>query len=108
MRTISREEVKKKIAQDRNCTLVEALSMDDYDEFHLPGAISVPLQENFAQQIQKAIPDKNRTVIVYCLNAECDASPKAVRKMERLGYTNVYDYEAGKVDWKEAGLPIES
>ena len=50
---------------------------------------------------------KSRTVIVYCLNAECDASPKAVRRMEKLGYKNVFDYEAGKVDWKEAGLPVE-
>ena len=25
-----------------------------------------------------------------------------------MGYTNVIDYEAGKKDWIDAGLPIES
>jgi hypothetical protein len=44
---------------------------------------------------------------VYCYDTDCDASPKAARRMEDLGYQTVYDYEAGKVDWKEAGLPVE-
>jgi rhodanese-related sulfurtransferase len=107
MRTISREEVKRKLAQDGNVAVVEALPKDSYAEFHLPGAINVPFGDRFAKDIQAAIPDKNRTIIVYCMNAECDASPKAVKRMEKLGYTNVFDYEAGKVDWKEAGLPVE-
>jgi hypothetical protein len=25
-----------------------------------------------------------------------------------MGYTNVRDYEAGKKDWIDAGLPVES
>jgi rhodanese-related sulfurtransferase len=46
-------------------------------------------------------------VIVYCHDEDCDASPKAARRMDALGYQRVYDYEAGKVDWKQAGLPVE-
>ena len=38
---------------------------------------------------------------------DCPASPKAGQRMEELGYQNVFDYEAGKQDWQEAGLPIE-
>ena len=37
----------------------------------------------------------------------CTASPKAAQKMDELGYQQVYDYEAGKMDRKEAGLPVE-
>jgi len=47
-------------------------------------------------------------VIVYCMNSGCDASTKAAKKMEKLGYTNVLDYEAGKVDWHEAGMPVDA
>ncbi len=42
------------------------------------------------------------------MDEDCDASPKAAERMEQLGYERVYDYEGGKVDWQEAGLPTES
>jgi hypothetical protein len=29
-------------------------------------------------------------------------------KLAKLGYTNVRRYEAGKQDWIEAGLPVET
>ena len=32
-------------------------------------------------------------------------SPRAAWRLERFGYTPVYDYAAGKVDWMAAGLP---
>jgi rhodanese-related sulfurtransferase len=54
------------------------------------------------------VPDEDRDVIVYCKDADCDASPKAAKRMEQLGYRNVFDYAAGKEDWKIADLPEES
>jgi CBS domain-containing protein len=32
-------------------------------------------------------------------------SPRAAWRLERLGFTHVNDYAAGKVDWMAAGLP---
>ena len=32
-------------------------------------------------------------------------SPRAAWRLERLGFSPVYDYVAGKVDWMAAGLP---
>ena|SRR5437660_4022002 len=34
-------------------------------------------------------------------------SPRAAWRLERLGFTDVYDYVAGKADWFAAGLPRE-
>ena len=34
-------------------------------------------------------------------------SPRAAWRLETLGFTRVYDYEAGKGDWFAAGLPRE-
>ncbi|CAN5333640.1 hypothetical protein BH23ACT9_BH23ACT9_23380 [soil metagenome] len=47
-------------------------------------------------------------VVVYCSNAECQNSPQAARRLVELGYTDVYDYGAGKQDWIDAGLPTET
>jgi CBS domain-containing protein len=34
-------------------------------------------------------------------------SPRAAWRLEALGYSEVYDYVAGKADWLAAGLPTE-
>jgi CBS domain-containing protein len=34
-------------------------------------------------------------------------SPRAAWRLESLGFIQVYDYVAGKVDWFASGLPIE-
>jgi CBS domain-containing protein len=34
-------------------------------------------------------------------------SPRAAWRLESLGFTQVYDYVAGKLDWLAAGLPTE-
>jgi rhodanese-related sulfurtransferase len=108
MKKISREELKQKIENEDELKLVEVLGPKYYKKFHLPGAINVPIEEGFEEAIQTAVPDKTDPVVVYCYDKDCSASPKAARAMEELGYENVFDYEAGKTDWNDAGLPIET
>lgn len=109
METISRDQARSlvKDREQENVTVVEALPEEYFNKYHLPGARNVPLDENFDETIQQVAPDKSQPVMVYCADADCDASPKAAKRMEELGYTRVFDYEAGKVDWKEAGLTVE-
>lgn len=108
MRTIDRTELRRWIDEGREFALVEVLPPEAFRAFHLPGAINVPVhQKGFGAAIERAVPAKDRPVVVYCYDKDCDASPKAARRMEESGYQQVYDYEAGKMDWKEAGLPVE-
>lgn len=110
METVNREEAQTlvKDREQQNVTVIEALPSQSFEKYHLPGAKNVPLDDQFDETIQQAAPDKSQPVLVYCMNFDCDASPKAAQRMEELGYSNVYDYEAGKVDWKAAGLRVES
>lgn len=108
MQPIAKEELKQRLQREEPITFVEVLSQASFKEFHLPQAMNVPLGEDFEERIQQAIPDKHREVVVYCQNTECPASSTAAKKMDQLGYRHVYDYEAGKEDWKAAGLPIET
>jgi rhodanese-related sulfurtransferase len=106
MKSVDRNQVKELMRQHQDLTMVEVLPAEMYKEFHIPGAVNVPLGKGFDQLIETAVPDKATPVIVYCKDSKCDASPKAAARMEQLGYTQVYDYEAGKDDWRDAGLPI--
>lgn len=96
----------RRIGSGESLALVEVLAADQYRDFHLPGAVNVPLDERFDEAVQQAVPDMSSPVVVYCLDTDCEASAKAARRLEELGYQKVYDYTAGKLDWKEAGLPI--
>ena len=107
MQSIDRETLKHWLDEKRDVKLIEVLAEDQYRAWHLPGAINVPLGEDFDARIRETIPDRFTPVVVYCYDRACNASPKAARKMDELGYQKVYDYEAGKVDWKAAGLPVE-
>jgi rhodanese-related sulfurtransferase len=107
MTTVDRDQVKRMIDEDA-AMLIEVLDADRFEEFHLPGALNVPLSGDFDNDIQDVVPDKHEPVVVYCQDEKCDASPQAARRMEQLGYDRVYDYGPGKVDWKKAGLPVEA
>lgn len=90
---------------DEGAQLVEVLPAEEYAEEHLPGAINIPLKQldaNSAAQLDKARP-----VIVYCWDYLCDMSPRAAARLDSLGFEQVYDYAASKVDYLARGLPRE-
>ena len=106
MQFIKTDDLKKKIDSGEDFTLVEVLGPETFAEYHIPGAINVPVDDTFEDGIVAAVPDKNKLVVVYCVDIECHASAKASKRMDILGYTNVYEYHAGKVGWKAAGNEI--
>jgi rhodanese-related sulfurtransferase/CBS domain-containing protein len=85
--------------------LLDVLPRKEYDEFHLPGAMHSPLTELRPQRAAKL--DANKPTVVYCYDLECDLSPRAAALLVAFGFTDVFDYAAGKLDWAAHGLPIE-
>jgi rhodanese-related sulfurtransferase len=108
VKNILTEELRKRLDGGDAPALVEVLGADEFREYHLPGAINVPLSSSFQEDIQKAVPDKRRPVVIYCRDPDCHASPTAAHVMSaHLGYSEVYEYAEGKEGWKAAGLPVE-
>lgn len=90
---------------DRGAQIVEVLPAEEYEEEHLAGAINIPLKELDERSAGRL--DRGRPVVVYCYDVLCDMSPRAARWLEVLGFGEVYDYAAGKVEWSAYGLPME-
>jgi rhodanese-related sulfurtransferase len=104
---ITRDELRARLDGEESVVVIEALGPKYYEDAHLPGAINIPHTE-VDELAPRLLPDKSARIVVYCSNRECQNSPQAARRLVALGYENVYDYEEGKRDWIEAGLPTES
>ena len=101
---ITKNQLKEKLDNEANLKLVNVLPKENFEEKHIPGSLNIPVD-----QIEEKAPqrlDKNEKIVVYCANFECSASPKAAKKLEKLGYKNVYDYEGGIEDWQDAGFKL--
>lgn len=90
---------------ERGAQLVDVLGRNEYDDSHLPGAINIPLGK-LAEEAPRQL-DPSKPTITYCYDSLCDMSPRAAWRLEGLGFVDVYDYAASKVDWIGAGLPFE-
>ena len=60
---VERDEVRRLVEQE-HAQLVEVLPSEDYEELHLPGAISLPIKELDAKADQ--VLDRRRPIVVYC------------------------------------------
>lgn len=108
MQAIDRNNLQASLKTNPDLVLIEVLDEDEFKNFHLPYSVNIPLNKDFEANVTAAVPDKDKPVVVYCKDKGCDASEKAAKRIEVLGYSVVYDYEEGKDDWKDAGLPIAS
>ena len=99
----------KKHLQDGRSKVINVLAPEKFAEKHLPGSINVPEEgPDFIEQVQRQVPDKSTPIIVHCSSMDCQASTKAARKLEGLGYKEVYDFKAGLQGWQEAGNDFET
>ena len=80
-----------KMQQD-GALIVDIRSPQEYKEGHINGAISIPEYEIRRNAI-RVIPNKNQVIITYCGTGI--RSKNAMRILQRLGYTNVYNLYKG-------------
>ena len=86
----------------KNFYLVNILNKELFDDAHIKGSINIP----FSELTTKASNwNKNAKIILYCSNYMCLASGEGARQLNKLGFTNVYAYEAGMAEWYQEGLP---
>jgi rhodanese-related sulfurtransferase len=64
-REIDRNEVRRLL--DGGAQLVEVLPSSEYEEDHLPGAVSLPLRQ--IERQAEILLERGRPVIVYCWDA---------------------------------------
>ena len=105
VRTLGLEELKKMYESNAKFVLVDARSREDFDQAHLPGALSIPV-EDIKERSGRF--DKREEIVTYCGSFQCQASTAAAREFMKLGFKNVKDYKGGIKEWTEKGYPTET
>lgn len=100
---ITTDEVRRRA--DQGAQLLEVLPPADFRKEHLPGAVNIPLPQLTPER--SAELDRDRAVIVYCYDTECDLSSRGAALLSAYGFPDVYDYTGSKVEWLARGLPAE-
>jgi len=84
--------------------LIDVRPHEEYAAGHLPGALSIPLDE-LASRLKEL--EKGREVVAYCRGPYCMLSADAVRLLARRGY-RARRLEDGVLEWRAAGLKVVS
>lgn len=101
MQTFSKSELRRMLDEKHDALVINVLPRSSFDRHHIPGSINIPVKENpdFAQEVETRAGSKNKRIVVYCANTQCNASKQAAQKLENDGFTNVQVYEEGVEGW---------
>ena len=88
--------------KNEDVVLVNTLATDSFERTRIPKSVNIPLDANdFVTRVEKLAGGKNKPVVVYCANEQCDSSEKAAEKLENAGFTQVIDFAGGFQAWQE-------
>lgn len=98
----------KKIFDKGNVLFVDARSVKDYENGHIPGAVSLPpgqFDERIGSFLDRHPPD--RPIVVYCSGRTCHDSHDLARMLSDLAFSDVRIFIDGFPGWQAQGYPIE-
>jgi rhodanese-related sulfurtransferase len=104
------EDVKiaKQIFDSGNALFVDARSRDNYDDGHIPAAVSMPVGE-FDNLIDSFMDQHSvdQAIVTYCSGRTCEDSHNLARLLMDFGFTDVKVFIDGFPGWEAEGHPIE-
>ena len=95
IRYVSMDEIKEIMNENTDYIILDARTMEEYNEGHIPNAICIPNQTIDESVITK-LPRKDQLILIYCRSG--NRSKQAATKLANLGYTNLVEF-GGIIDW---------
>lgn len=102
---IEAKDLKKIIDTHKKVVIVDARSLMEYDQGHVPGAISVG-PDRYTSIAEYLPKDKTAALIFYCRGIGCVLSTEAATEATKAGYKNIRIMSGGFPEWKSKGYPV--
>jgi len=87
---------------------VDSRSEEEYRQAHIPGAISIPL-EQVKRGNENLLPKfpSDRLLVIYCEGGDCLTSLNLGRLLYQKGFKNIRIFSGGWNEWSVSGRPVE-
>jgi rhodanese-related sulfurtransferase len=95
-------EIKKKLDAGEPMIIIDTREDNEWARGHIPNAVHLG-KGVIERDIEKAIPDKDATLVLYCGGGY--RSALAADNIQKMGYRNVISMDGGWRGWTEAGFP---
>ncbi len=93
-----------KLRADKKNVVLDVRTESEFKTAHIPGAINIDVNAgDFDEKAAKL--DKGKTYLVHC--AAGGRSARASKKLEGMGFKELYDLAPGFKGWEKAGKPVE-
>jgi rhodanese-related sulfurtransferase len=103
VRELSIDDVAAKLARGDDFELIDVREDGEWSAGHIPGARHLG-RGVLERDIEKAIPDVNRELVLYCGGGF--RSALAAESLQKMGYTRVLSMDGGWRGWRERGLAV--
>ena len=109
MQRLTAKQLQSMLDRKEDFVLINVLPEKSFEEGHIPGSHNVPNEsDSFVDDVKEIAGKTDRKIVVYCASRSCNASPEAAAKLEKAGFTNVYDFEDGMAGWRIAGFDVHT
>jgi rhodanese-related sulfurtransferase len=95
-------DIKKKLDAGEPMIIIDTREDNEWARGHIPNAVHLG-KGVIERDIEKAIPDKDATLVLYCGGGY--RSALAADNLQKMGYRNVISMDGGWRGWTEAGFP---
>jgi rhodanese-related sulfurtransferase len=100
---VSPEQLRQMRAGAHAPVILDVRDRDEYQAFHLPGSLNMPLDTLEARL--RELP-RGREIVLVCHSGH--QSPIAARVLHALGRSDLKRLDGGVIAWQQKGLPTES
>lgn len=102
---IDAKDVYDQIKKGSDALLIDVRTAGEVEKGKIKGSLHVPLDQLESSIVEK-IPDKDKTIYVYCLSGA--RSAQAVLMMQQMGYKKVFSMKSGLLSWRSHNFPLEN
>ncbi|HEV7321379.1 MAG TPA: rhodanese-like domain-containing protein [Ensifer sp.] len=105
-RTIKIDVAEAKALLARGVPFIDVRASLNYDNGHIPKAVNLSLVTGLTKESLAKVAGKDDEVGFYCQGKSCTYAAYASAKAIAWGYTRVYYFAGGYLEWDDEGYPL--
>jgi rhodanese-related sulfurtransferase len=104
--SLSAEEVVQLILTEPRLVVIDSRKEEEYAKGHIEGAISLLDTDMDEEALATTVNGKETPLLFYCNGIRCLRSSNATQKALEWGYSNLYWFRGGWLEWQDKRLPM--